>query len=105
VRNNDNDYCHISNLERRIGATSLGEFEVIDRTRRVSSQGTVDLQDDIPTPPLLMADRSSSLFSITELPAPRLMPVLLFEKSSFPPITPTRPCLFPLIDLLMVSRL
>jgi hypothetical protein len=40
---------HISNLKRRIGATSLGEFEVIDRTRRVSSQGTVDPQDGIPT--------------------------------------------------------
>ena len=49
---------HISNLKRRIGATSLGEFEVIDRTRRVSSQGTVDLQDDIPT---VQIDISSNL--------------------------------------------
>lgn len=37
---------HVSNLDRRIGATSPGQFEVIDRTRRVTSQGTVDLQDD-----------------------------------------------------------
>ena len=43
---NGQNVGHISNLGRRIGATSLGQFEVIDRTRRVSSQGTVDLQDD-----------------------------------------------------------
>jgi hypothetical protein len=83
------------NRHGRVGV--IGGNDDFSNSRTGISRGALMPLDK---PPLLIADRSSSIFSITELPAPRLMPVLLFEKSSFPPITPTRPCLFPLIDLL-----